>query len=111
MRLQTGDLAPPHRGVYRPDGRLLAKGTGGGKLCVWGLLNPQDTLATSFSSDQGSVWSVRFIPDVARLAYHPAGTGRSGRRFFHSFGQGDVQRSFGIGVYSRSLAVLPREPR
>src|SRR4051794_34421963 len=86
MRLQPGDLAPAHRGVYRPDGRLLAKGTGGGKVYVSGLLNPQDTLATSFSSDQGSVWTVRFSPDVARMAYHPAGTGRSRRRFFHSFG-------------------------
>jgi WD40 repeat protein len=46
-----------------PDGRFLATGSEGGKICRWDLGELDDAPAVCFPSDRGSVWSIRFSPD------------------------------------------------
>jgi WD40 repeat protein len=46
-----------------PDGRFLATGSDGGKICRWDLGELDDAPAVCFPSDCGSVWSLRFSPD------------------------------------------------
>ena len=46
-----------------PDGRFLATGSDGGKICRWDVGKLDDAPAVCFPSDCGSVWSIRFSPD------------------------------------------------